>query len=115
MDRPIVRTVAIVLGALIALAIAALALRRRTPAPAARELSILPGARVGEIEAALARDAAGGPPAPEPRRALADPAEGLRDHARELATKDPTRAAHILKAWISQDRNSPSNRSAPHA
>jgi flagellar M-ring protein FliF len=80
-----------------------MALRRRPSR--AGELPITPGARVAEIEAALARDAAQFPSAP-PRPALNDPAAALRDRARELATKDPTRAAHILKAWMAQEANS---------
>jgi flagellar M-ring protein FliF len=34
---------------------------------------------------------------------FADPAAGLRDRARALATQDPNRAAHILKAWMQND------------
>jgi flagellar M-ring protein FliF len=114
-DHPVVRWGAIGVGVLVLLGIfAALALRRR--AAAAPQLPILPGARVAEIEAALAPGAAGGSLPQEPERpALADPAAALRDRARELATKDPTRAAHILKAWITQEQNSPANRSSPHA
>jgi len=55
------------------------------------------------IEAALAREAGLPPPAITSRPALQDPAASLRERARELASKDPTRAAHILKAWMAQE------------
>jgi hypothetical protein len=71
----------------------------------------MPGARVAEIEAALARGAAGLPPGAG-RPALQDPAVALRDRARELAAKDPTRAAHILKAWMAHEAPP---RNEPHA
>jgi flagellar M-ring protein FliF len=71
------------------------------------ELPITPGSRIAELEAALLRDAGGLPPAPG-RPALTDPAASLRDRARALATKDPTRAAHILKAWMAQEASQPS-------
>ncbi len=87
-------------GALLRAAVLLLALRGKRAPPPGAELPILPGARVAEIEAALARDAAGLPPPAPGRPALLDPATALRERARELATKDPTRAAHILKAWM---------------
>jgi flagellar M-ring protein FliF len=96
-------------GALLLLALLAFALRGRRGAPARAELPITPGARVAEIEAALAREADGLPPA-APRPALADPNAALRDRARDLATKDPTRAAHILKAWMAQEAATPASR-----
>lgn len=37
------------------------------------------------------------------RQALPDPAVALRDRARELASLDPQRAAHLLRAWIQAD------------
>jgi flagellar M-ring protein FliF len=96
-------------GALVLLALLAFALRGRRGAPAAAELPLVPGARVAEIEAALAREAASLPPSAA-RPALADPNAALRDRARDLATKDPTRAAHILKAWMAQEAASPASR-----
>jgi flagellar M-ring protein FliF len=97
-------------GALVVLAVLALALRGRRGAPGASELPITPGSRVAEIEAALAREAAAIAPGAA-RPALADPSLSLRDRARELATKDPTRAAHILKAWMAQEAANPGARS----
>jgi flagellar M-ring protein FliF len=93
-------------GALLVLAVLAFALRGRRGAPAGAELPLTPGSRVAEIEAALAREAAA-LPGGTPRPALADPSASLRDRARDLATKDPTRAAHILKAWMAQEAASP--------
>jgi flagellar M-ring protein FliF len=97
-------------GLLLLLVIAALLLRRRSPGTAMGPL-LTPGARVAEIEAALARDAslAAGPARP----ALQDPAASLRDRARELAAKDPSRAATILKAWMAQENSA--SRSTPNA
>jgi hypothetical protein len=62
-----------------------------------------PGAKVGELEAALkrgelavagAKDLAG-KPGLEPANVQA--------RARELTEADPTRAAHLLRAWITSD------------
>jgi flagellar M-ring protein FliF len=74
-------------------------------------LTLRPGARVAELEAA-----ANGMPAPvastqsalptQPKAALPDPSVGIRDRARELAGKDPARAAHLIRAWITQDPES---------
>ena len=60
------------------------------------------GARISEIEAGLA---AAAPVLASPPVAgqLADPSVTLRDRARDLANKDPGRAAHILKAWMQND------------
>jgi flagellar M-ring protein FliF len=91
------------LGALLVLALLALAMRGRK---GGGELPITPGARVAEIEAALLREA-GALPVAAARPALTDPAASIRDRARELATKDPTRAAHILKAWMAQESAPP--------
>lgn len=100
-------------GALLLLAVGALALRRR-PAPSTVDLGLLtPGASVAQIEAALAREAALPPSAVPPRPALQDPAASLRERARELASKDPTRAAHILRAWMAQEQQRAQR--TPHA
>jgi flagellar M-ring protein FliF len=92
-------------GVLLLLLVGFLALRRK-PAPAPMgDLGLLtPGSSVAQIEAALAREAALPPSAVPPRAALQDPAASLRERARELASKDPTRAAHILKAWMAQEQ-----------
>jgi flagellar M-ring protein FliF len=67
----------------------------------AKELALLkPGAKVGELDAAL-RAGQGGPPAPEP--APVPKAVATQNRARELASADPTRAAHLLRAWIAND------------
>jgi flagellar M-ring protein FliF len=111
LQRPTTLVAAAAGGLLLLLVVAALLLRRRAPAAVVAPL-LTPGARVAEIEAALARDAsalAAGPGRP----ALQDPASTLRDRARELAAKDPTRAATILKAWMAQENPAP--RSTPHA
>jgi len=94
-------------GTLLALIVLFLMLRGKKGGAAAGDLPFTPGTRVAEIEAALLREAGGLPPAPS-RPALADPAASLRERARELATKDPTRAAHILKAWMAQEAASSS-------
>lgn len=93
----------LVIGLLVSL------LARRRRAPHAIDLPLLtPGARVAEIEAALARDAERLPPADE-HPALVAPATAARERAREMATKDPTRTAAIMKAWIAQEAaNAPS-------
>ncbi|HYD40113.1 MAG TPA: flagellar basal-body MS-ring/collar protein FliF [Anaeromyxobacter sp.] len=112
LDKPIVRTTLIGVGGLLALLIVAFALRGRSAAGA--PLPILPtGARVAELEAALAREAGALPPGA--RAALPDPAMNLRERAKELATKDPARAASILKAWMAAEQNSPSNRNPANA
>ena len=82
------------------LLVATLLGRRRAGAPGVPALPA--GARIAEIEAGLAAAApAFAPAAASPQ--LADPAAALRDRARELANKDPARAAHILKAWMQND------------
>ncbi|MFO0580807.1 MAG: flagellar basal-body MS-ring/collar protein FliF [Anaeromyxobacter sp.] len=88
---------------LAALLILAWALRgNAAPAAADGGLPITAGARVAEIEAALAREAGGLPPAPS-APALNDPVSIARDRARVLAGQDPNRAAAILKAWMAQE------------
>jgi flagellar M-ring protein FliF len=112
LEKPIVKTVLYGLAGLIALAIVAFALRGRG-APAGHHLPLTPGTRVAEIEAALAREA--GLPGPAGQAALPDPGLTLRERAKELATKDPARAAAILKAWMASEQNSPANRTPPNA
>ena len=65
-------------------------------------LVLKPGARVADIEAQLAQ-AAGELPAHQLPPGLPDPNLATRDRARELASQDPVRAAHLLKAWIQGD------------
>ncbi len=114
-DKPLARNGMVGVGGLIALAIVAFALRGRGgPAQGQHQLPILPGARVAELEAALAREEGALPPGPGSRPALTDPGHTLRDRAKELATKDPARAASILKAWMASELNPPS-RTPPNA
>jgi flagellar M-ring protein FliF len=61
------------------------------------------GARIAEIEAGLAAAAPALAPVPGVPQ-LSDPSLALRDRARDLAAKDPSRAAHILKAWMQNDQ-----------
>jgi flagellar M-ring protein FliF len=91
-------------GGVLLLAVIGLFAMRRKPGASANDLPLLtPGSSVAQIEAALAREAALPQGSVPPRPALQDPAAVLRDRARELAAKDPTRAAHILKAWMSAE------------
>ncbi|MFT3915803.1 MAG: hypothetical protein QM704_17325 [Anaeromyxobacteraceae bacterium] len=87
---------------LAALLILAWALRGNAAPAAADGLPITAGARVAEIEAALARADGSLPPAPS-APALNDPVSIARDRARALAGQDPNRAAAILKAWMAQE------------
>ncbi len=98
-------------GGVFLLALIGLAATRRGGAPASGQLPVITaGSSIAQIEAALAREA--GLPAPGAARpALPDPATSLRERARELATKDPTRAAHILKAWMAAEGGHPQPRS----
>jgi flagellar M-ring protein FliF len=62
---------------------------------------LTPGARVGDLQAALAgggaRDGA----------ALGEANATLRDRARELTQTDVSRASHLLRAWIASDSEHP--------
>ena len=88
-------------------------MRMRRPAPAAPQLTAMqstamlkPGAKVAELEAAMDRAALpAGPGGSAGQVALPgmDPAQQVRDRARELAQTDPQRAAHIVRAWINVD------------
>jgi len=102
-QKPWITWAAIGGGVLLLLLVGVLALRKKAPAPADEMPLITPGSSVAMIEAALAREAGMLPPSVVPRPALQDPAASLRERARELASKDPTRAAHILKAWMAQE------------
>jgi len=91
------------IGGVIALAVLVFALRGRPrQAPEKNPLILRPGARVADIEATLA--AAAGDLTPRAATpSLPDPNLQTRDRARELATQDPVRAAHLLKSWIRGD------------
>ena len=92
-------------GGLVALALLVFPFVRRRPAQA---IALTPGTRVAELEATLA----GLPP---PARQLPSTEAATRDLARELAGTDPTRAAHLLKAWLAADAEpAPEARRPPH-
>lgn len=90
------------LGLLVLLALAVALLRRRRRLPAPGEPVLVPGARVGDLEAALegqspeAALAAAAPPGPE------ELLRTKRERARALIQEDPTRAVRLLRAWISE-------------
>ena len=101
-----------ILGGFVLLFLVAMALMRmrgksgRAPQlmPMQQTALMKPGSKVAEIEAAMERAAL--PPGPTGAQgALAgvDPSIGVRDRARELASTDPQRAAHILKGWMNVD------------
>ncbi|HXI54863.1 MAG TPA: flagellar basal-body MS-ring/collar protein FliF [Polyangia bacterium] len=66
-----------------------------------------PGAKIAEIEAAMAANGGSlsGSPAAVGLPAKGDPNAQVRDRARELAAVDPQRAAHLLRAWINADND----------
>jgi len=98
-------------GGALLLALVGFLAMRKGGASSGQNLPLLtPGASVAQIEAALAREAGLPPPGVMARPALQDPVAGLRERARELAQKDPTRAAHILKAWMEQEGRSGASR-----
>jgi flagellar M-ring protein FliF len=79
---------------------------RRGGAPRPALPALPTGVRIAEVEAGLAAAApafAAAAGVAAPQLAPADPAATLRDRARDLAAKDPNRAAHILKAWMQGD------------
>ncbi len=103
------------LGLLILLAgLAVFAFRKKAPAAEPSMLKLKPGMKVSEIEAAAAAPATvnatpaapvAAIPAPaEPPKALPDPAVALREKARMIASTDPVRTAHLLRAWINGDQ-----------
>ena len=78
----------------------------------AQPLVLRPGARVSELEAGTYGGAgyvtpAGGiAGATGGGRQLPDPETPMRERARALVSADPTRAAHLIRSWISQDGDS---------
>ncbi|WP_373049439.1 flagellar basal-body MS-ring/collar protein FliF [Vulgatibacter sp.] len=74
-----------------------LALRGRRQAQPAQPV-LRTGATVAEIEGEQAQ----GLEAPR-RPALADPEAAVRERARELASRDPARAAYLIRAWLAAD------------
>jgi flagellar M-ring protein FliF len=92
-------------GAIVGLlALSILARMVRAGGPQANSMgtvTLTPGARVSEIEALAHELPQLAGPAAAP--GASDPARMLRDRAKDLAQKDPSRAAHILKAWMSNE------------
>ncbi len=86
---------------LVLVVLAALMLRRRS-APAVVEPQLVPGTRVSELEARLVGAAGALPPRASDASPPKDPRETLRERAKELAAKDPARAANILKGWMTE-------------
>jgi len=110
LDSPRIMRIAQLLGGVILLIIAALAIskmRALASSSSSSSMAMLrPGARVGELEAMMGGGDAALPASARPAAVAAvggDPNVAVRDRARELARTDPARAAHLLKAWISSD------------
>ena len=112
-EQPRMMRIAQLVGGFILLLLVAVAVLkmkgRGAPAlPGAYSAAALlkPGAKVAEIEAAMAAGGAGGlggGPAGVSLPSSSDPNAQVRDRARELAAVDPQRAAHLLRAWINAD------------
>jgi flagellar M-ring protein FliF len=94
------------LGLALLAAVGILALRGRGRADSGVAL-LKPGARVGDLQAAMDKNKLG-----EGSEAggLPDAGVALRDRARELTHSDPSRAAHLLRAWIASDAEPPEGR-----
>ena len=110
LDSPRIMRIAQLLGGVILLIIAALAISKMralaSSASTSSSMAMLrPGARVGELEAMMGSpgDALSATRPSAVAQVGGDPNVGVRDRARELARSDPARAAHLLKAWISSD------------
>lgn len=80
-------------------ALAALLVRRRR-GPAMPQPVLRAGATVAELEEEQA-PALRVPPRPAE---LPDPEAALRERARDLARRDPARAAYLIRAWIAADQ-----------
>ncbi len=83
-----------------------LVLRRRKKGkePEVQLAEILrPGAKVGDILAGTVPELKQSPAQPQLPLPPPDPALSLQERARQLAQKDPVRAAHLLKAWMAAD------------
>jgi len=106
---PDVRWIVAAAGLLLFLMVAvAFALLRRRRRPQVVLPPIRPGITVAELEEMHEEEAAPRPTISpvKPPAALADPDLELRDRARDLARRDPARAAHLLRAWISENEAS---------
>jgi flagellar M-ring protein FliF len=105
------RLATLAVGALFALGIVVVLLRRSRgggpePMQAREAVALLrPGAKVGEAQAALAANGAPAAPALTPvmSAVVDDPVVALQAKARELSKGDPTRAAQLLRSWVSSD------------
>ncbi len=90
---------------LVLIVLAALLLRRRPAAAPQLEPQLIAGTRVSEMEARFAGAVAAAgalPSGSAETTAPKDPTEALRERAKALTAKDPARAAHILKGWMSE-------------
>ncbi len=111
LDSPRIMRIAQLVGGVLLLLIAALAVSKMRGLAASASASssgmamLRPGARVGELEAMMGNDNTlqSMRPAAAAMTGQGDPNIGVRDRARELARSDPQRAAHLLKAWINTD------------
>jgi flagellar M-ring protein FliF len=110
LDSPRIMRVAQLLGGVVLLIIAALAISKMRALASSPALAtsggsmamLRPGARVGELEALMDQHALPASPG-QAQLGAADPNAGVRDRARDVARTDPARAAHLLKAWIDSD------------
>jgi len=115
-DSPRIMRIAQLIGGVILLIIAALAIskmralasgppRNAALAGPAGVAMLRPGARVGELEAMMSPETRALPPSSTAALsgAPADPNLAVRERARDVARQDPARAAHLLKAWIDSD------------
>jgi flagellar M-ring protein FliF len=83
-----------------------LVLRRRKKGkePEVQLAEILrPGAKVGDLLAGNVPELKQSPAQPQLPLPPPDPALSLQERARQLAQKDPVRAAHLLRAWMAAD------------
>jgi flagellar M-ring protein FliF len=87
---------------LVLVALAALLLRRRSAPATVLQPQLVAGARVSELEARFIEAAGALPPGSAVAAPPKDPREALRERAQELAAKDPARAAHVLKGWMTE-------------
>ena len=113
LDSPRIMRLAQLVGGVVLLIIAALAISKMRALASSPQTAALaggpggvgmlrPGARVGELEAMMSPEMRALPPS-SAGGASADPNLAVRDRARDVARTDPARAAHLLKAWIDSD------------
>jgi flagellar M-ring protein FliF len=115
LDSPRIMRIAQLVGGVVLLIIAALAISKMRALASSSSGTALavnggvamlrPGARVGELEAMMSDNQRALPAssAGALSGAPVDPNVAIRDRARDVARTDPGRAAHLLKAWIESD------------